>query len=192
LASCDSVVDYGLGEYYVELATALDEPAFRLDNGHTVYDSHRTAGQSFASGDRIYLNFSYGASPSDPITVHGAAKIFSDTLRTQPADQLSQQKNHPIRFESAWTGSHYLNMKFYIEYRSQTHKIALLTDEALTNNPEIHLYFTHDKTNDTAGYWTPLYASFDLSRILGQPLGNRTLSVHVNTPTADNIYTITY
>ncbi|MDR1527188.1 MAG: hypothetical protein LBS46_05915 [Dysgonamonadaceae bacterium] len=195
LVSCspDPVVDYGMGEYYVEISTALDDHAFLLDNGQTVYDSNGTANRTFDSGDRVYLSFSYGETLSDPITVHGAIKIFSDTLKLTQEDKLLQQKNDPVRFESAWTGSHYLNLKFYMEFYSETHKIALLIDEDHVKDSEVHLYFTHDKNNDAAGYWVSLYASYDLSQVLGEPDGDRMLFVHCNTTGSGNtIYTVKY
>jgi hypothetical protein len=195
LVSChtDPVVDYGFGEYYVELATVVDDHVFLLDNGQTVYDSNRTANLSLAAGDRVYLSFSYGKSLSDPITVHGAAKIFSHTLNAVPEETLSKQPNDPIRFESAWIGSSYLNLHIYLEYRSETHKIALLTDKDSVNGSEVHLYLLHDKNNDAAGYWISLYASFDLSQTLGEPRGDRTLYVHFNTAgSGPAIYTFKY
>jgi hypothetical protein len=192
LNACSSDnVDYGMGEYYVEIATALGDDAFLLDTGQTLRDSK--AAYSFAPGDRVYLSFSYGATPSDPIKVHGVAKIFSDTLKAVKEDALAQYKKDPIRFESAWIGSHYLNLKFYMEYRSEAHRLALLIDETQTNLQEIHLFFSHDNNNDAPGYPTALYASYDLSKILGEPQGDRTLFVHFNTTNYGNkIYTLNY
>ncbi|GHV55605.1 hypothetical protein FACS1894182_00190 [Bacteroidia bacterium] len=194
MVSCSSEsIDYGFDEYHVEFATALENNAFLLDTGQTVYDGNQTAGRTFASGDRLYLYFSYGIAPSDPITVHGAGKVFSDTLRTASENKILQSPNDPIRFESAWVGSHYLNLKFYMEYHSQTHKLALVIDEALLNQPEIHLYFMHDKNNDAPGYPAALYASYNLSSVLGKPEGNRTLFVHFNTTNYGNkICTLKY
>ncbi|MDR2804790.1 MAG: hypothetical protein LBB85_03985, partial [Dysgonamonadaceae bacterium] len=194
LFSCTSeAVDYGMDKYYVEIVTALDNDAFLLDTGPTIRDSNKTAGRSFASGDRVYLSFSYGQSPSDPITVHGAAKIFSDTLKTMPENTLSQQKTDPVRLESAWIGNRYLNLIFYMEYRSKTHKLALWVNENQVKDREIDLYFSHDKNNDTPGYPVALYASYDLSKVLGEPQGDRTLSVHFNTTNYGNkICTLKY
>jgi hypothetical protein len=187
-ASCTSsdFVDYGFDKYYVEIVTALDDNVFLLDTGQTVYDSNQTAGQLFTSGDRVYLSFSYGKNPSDPITVHGAARIFSDTLKTASENDISQSANDPVRFESAWVGGHYLNLKFYMEYHSATHKIALLANKNQADDQEIHLYFTHDRNNDVPGYPTVVYASFDLRKVLNEPQGNRTLLVHFRTTNYGN------
>ena len=182
LVSCSpDAVDYGFGDYYVEIVTALGDNAFRLDKGQTIYDSNETAKQSYSSGDRVYLYFSYGNTPSDPVTIHAAAKIFSDALKSISAETLSQQANDPVRFESAWIGSHYLNLHIYFEYHSQAHKIALAIDEKRVDDAEIHLYFRHDTNNDAPGYLTSLYVSFDLSKVLGQPRGDRDVLVHFNT-----------
>ena len=182
LVSCSpDAVDYGFGDYYVEIVTALGDDAFRLDNGQTIYDSNKTAKQSFLFGDRVFLYFSYGNNPSDPIKIHASAKIFSDVLKSMSKANLSQQANEPVRLESAWMGSHYLNLRLYFEYRSQAHKIALSVDEKQVEDAEIHLYFRHDTKNDPPGYPTSVYASFDLSKVLGEPQGDRKVLVHFNT-----------
>jgi hypothetical protein len=191
----DPDIDYGMGEYYVEIVTALGSDAFRLDNGSTIRDSNKTARRSFSAGARVYLSFSYGNNPADdPITVHGAFQIFSDELKTMPEATLAQQKRDPVRLETLWLGSHYLNLKFYMEYRSAAHKLALLTDEAqATPSTEVHLYFSHDKNNDIPGYPTALYASYDLSKVLGEPQGERTLLIHFSTTNNENkIYKLNY
>jgi hypothetical protein len=190
--SSDPVVDYGMGEYYVELATALGNNDFLIDSGQTLHDSNKTAQRTFSAGSRVYLSFSYNETPDDPITVHGIAPIFSDYLKTATQTVLSQQKKDPIRLESVWIGRHYLNLKFYMEYRSASHKLALLMDEQETPNPEAHLHFAHDKNNDAAGYPTSLYASFRLNDILGEPQGTRTLHIHFNTDKGEKIFTFNY
>ena len=182
LTSCSSdIVDYGYGKYYVEFATALENHAFRLDSGQTIYDSNQTAKQTFAVGDRVFLYFSYGNTLSDPVTIHGSAKIFSDALKSMSEDAISQQANEPVRFQSAWVGSHYLNMHIYIEYRSKAHRVALVVDEEQVDDSEIHLYLRHDKNDDPPGYPSSVYASYDLSKVLGEPQGDRSLIVHFNT-----------
>ena len=182
LVSCSpEVVNYGYGDYYVEIVTALGNNTFLLDRGQTLYDSNQTAKQSFTSGDRVYLYFSYGDALSDPIKVHAASKIFSDTLKRMPEEKISQQANAPVRLESAWTGSRYLNLHLYLEYRSKAHKIALVVDEAQVEESEIHLYLRHDTNGDTPGYPTSIYVSYDLSKALGEPQGDRNLLVHLNT-----------
>ena len=191
--SCSpDTVDYGFGNYYVEIVTALGGNAFLLDTGQTIYDSNQTAEQSFESGDRVYLYFSYGNTFSDPVTVHRAAKIFSDALKPMSEETLSQQANDPLRFESAWIGSHYLNLHLYIEYRSSAHKIALVVDEEQVNDSEIHLYLRHDKNNDAPGYPTSVYASYDLSKVLDEPQGDRDLIVHFNTNDGNKTCTFKY
>ena len=188
LPSCSSIdeVDYGFGEYYVEIVTALENNAFRLDKGQTIYDSNKTAKQSFVSGDRVYLYFSYGNTLSDPITVHGASKIFSTGLKTMPKETIFQETNEPVRFVSAWIGSHYLNLYFFFEYYPEAHQLALAIDEKWMDDSEIHLYFQHHKSSDSPGYPSSIYASFDLSEVLGEPQGDRSLFVHLDTSNYGN------
>ena len=194
LLSCsEKTVDYGFGEYYVEIVTALEDNAFRLDSGQTVYDSNKTAKNSFTSGDRVYLYFSYGNTLSDPITVHGASKIFSDALKTASKETISQQTSDPFYFVSSWIGGNYLNLHLYFEFRSQAHKLSLVVDEKQINDSEIHLYLRHDINGDAPGYPTSVYASFNLSTVLGVPKGERNLFVHFNTTNyGDKIFTFKY
>ena len=194
LPSCaDKTVDYGYGEYYVEIVTALDNHSFRLDNSTIIHDSNKTAKQTFASGDRVYMYFSYGNTPSDPIKVHGASKIFSDALKTVKEETIPQQTDDPVHLVSSWIGSYYLNLYFYFEYRYKAHKISLVIDEERVDDSEIHLYFRHDLNGDASGYPSPVYASFDLSKVLGEPQGDRNLFVHFNTTNFGNkIYTFKY
>jgi hypothetical protein len=202
LVSCQpaDVVDYGFGKYYVEIVTALDNHAFLLDNGQTVHDSNRTAKQTFAAGDRVYLHFSraylhasYDETLAAQIIVHSAGKIFSHALQAIPEQVLAAQADEPLSPTSAWIGSHYLNLFLYMEFRSEAHKIALLTDKDRTGDPEVHLYLRHDRNNDSAGYPLSLYASYDLSPVLGAPRNDRTLFLHITTASAgEKIYTLTY
>ena len=194
LASCSpDVVDYGFGDYYVEIVTALENNTFRLDSGTILYDSNKTAEKTFAAGDRVYLYFSYGDTPSEPITVHAASKIFSDALKPMTEEAIDQQANVPVRLESAWVGSHYLNLHCYIEYRSKAHKITLVVDEEKADDLELHLYLRHNDNDDIPGYPTSIYASYDLSDVLGEPQGDRSLLVHFNTTNYGNkIYTFKY
>jgi hypothetical protein len=184
------VVDYGLGEYYVEIVTALGEDAFLLDTGKTVYGG---GGKSFEPEDRVYLNFSYQEESSNQITIHSSAKISKGNLNAVKETGIPEYANDPIRFESAWIGSHYLNLRFYMEYKSEIHKIALITDSVRVNNPEIDIFFRHDKNKDKPGYFTPVYVSFDLKEVLGEPRGDRTLRVNFNTTNyGDKTYAFKY
>jgi hypothetical protein len=193
--SCASspAVDYGLGEYYVEIVTALEQDGFRLDTGKTVYNVDKGDNHAYEPGDRVYLNFSYLEGSSDQITVHGAAKISTGELKSLSTQTIASYPDDPVRLESAWTGSCYLNAQFYIEYQSEAHKIALMIDENTVNDPEVKLYFRHDKNNDSPGYLTPAYVSFDLKKVLGEPLGNRSLTIDFNTTNYGNkTYTFKY
>jgi hypothetical protein len=178
--SCEKeAVDYGLGEYYVEIVTALNDNAFRLDTGKTIYNTNKETYKDFKEGDRVYLNFSY--LENDQIAIHGASKISSGELKAVAQNDFAGYADDPVRLESAWLGSHYLNILFYMDYKSVKHTIALITGELQKNDPEVNLYFRHDKKDDPAGYPTKVYVSFDLSKVLGEPQGDRTVHVRFNT-----------
>jgi hypothetical protein len=172
-------VDYGLGEYYVEIVTALGDNAYRLDSGETIYAVRKETDKPFEAGDRVYLTFSYLDNHS--VRLHGASKIAQGDLKALSGEEIQQQADDPIRLVSAWTGSYYLNLQFYMEYNSQSHKIALVTHEWNVNEPEVDLFFRHDPNNDPPGYPAKVYVSYDLSKVLGEPQGNRIIRIHFNT-----------
>ena len=187
-SSCEKdTVDYGFGEYYKEIVTALEENhTYRLDNGETLYEVNPRNNTPHEDGQRISLTYSYlGEKNTTPapraITVYGASAIAQGKLRAISKEELETFDNHPIRMESIWIGSHYLNMRFYLEYKSEAHTIALLCDENDLDKKEINLYFKHNTNNDPPGYFSSMQSSFDLSQVLGQPKGDRTLFVNIQT-----------
>jgi hypothetical protein len=179
-------VDYGLGEYYVEIATALEKNAFLLDTGKTVRNTNGKTDKSYEPGDRVYLNFSYTENSTSEIIVHSSAKISKGVLKAVKAKEITESMNDPVRFESAWMGSHYLNLQFYIEYKSEAHTIALITDESKVNDSEVKIYFRHTNNNDSPGYPSAVHVSYDLSTVLGEPLGDRTLLIDFSTTNYGN------
>jgi len=192
-SSCEKdTVDYGLGEYYREIVTALEEEyTYQLDNGETLYEVNPRSNTPYETGQRISLTYSYlgektSTSAPQGIVVHGASPIAQGTLKAISKEELETFTNHPIRMESIWIGSHYLNMRFYLEYKSETHTIALLCDENDLDKKEITIYFKHDTNNDPPGYFSSMQTSFDLSQVLGTPKGDRTLHINIQTSNYGN------
>ena len=95
--------------------------------------------------------------------------------------------------ESVWPGSHYLNMQFYLNYKSEAHKIGLLTDSTRLGSDTLLIRFIHDTNNDPPGYPSHAYLSFDLKEVLGDPGKSRPISVQINTSNYGNkTYTFDY
>jgi hypothetical protein len=186
IACSTDQVDYGLGEYYVEIVTVLNDDAFLLDNGKIVYVSKK-GDYSFESGDRIYLNFSYSDKNANQIVINTFSKISKGKLNVIGEKEILEYGNNPVLFECAWIGSHYLNIQFYMEYKSEPHKIGLLVDKMHVDDQNVNLYFRHNKNNDKQGYPVLVFASFDLNEILGEAHGNRTLLVNFNTTNYGNV-----
>ena len=182
LGACeDDSVNYGLDKYYTEIATTLNPGTFLLDNGKTVYSIENGNFPDLESGQRVYLRFSYLEDDSNQITIHSCSKISQGVLTAIPSQEISALANDLIRFESAWIGSHFLNIQFYMEYKSETHQITLAIDETNVNDEEVNLYFRHDKKEDAPGYPVLVLVSYDLSEVLGEPKGDRKLSINFNT-----------
>jgi hypothetical protein len=195
LISCSpDAVDYGLGAYYVEIATAGGDNAFLLDNGKTVYNVNGKKYASIEAGNRVYLYFSYTDERREEIIIHSCSNVFKGELKAVEKEKIQEYANDPILFESAWIGSRYLNLLFYIEMKSETHSVSLITDESPTDNPEeIRLYFRHNIHNDPPGHPVSVCTSYDLSSVLGEPRGDRTLLINFNTSNyGDKTYEFKY
>ena len=178
-SSCleEDKVDYGYGEYYVEMATALDGKSFLLDCGKIVYNQKKIAG--LEDGERIIFNFSYLNRETNEVTIRNFKRVFLGSLKFVENDEIQEYEKTPVRFESIWLSSHFLNIRFYMEYYSEIHTISLYADQTEINNDEIHLYFLHNKNDDLPGYWKSSDVSFDLQQELGIPQGEKNLIVHI-------------
>ena len=184
-ACSDDDVDYGYGEYKVDIVTYLAPNSFLLDNGKTAYNVEPKTSREYEEGDRIWLHYSFlpdiKSGYDFAIRVNGSSKITKSKLLPVKADTIGDFKNDPIQFESAWIGSHYLNMQFYMDFKSEPHQIALITDSKKLKNDSIWIYFRHDINNDPPGYANHVIASFDLKELLGEPQHNKVLFVNFNT-----------
>jgi len=197
LFSCeDKTVDYGLDKYYVEIATAHSNNMFLLDNGKKIFVTSDENKKEYASGDRVYINFTLlenTASGDYNVKLNGSSKIPQGKITLTNINGISAASKEPVILESVWLGSHYMNMQLYINYKSESHKIGLLTDSTSLKSDTIRLYFHHDKNNDPPGYPTHSYLSFDLKDVLGEPGNSLPVSVQINTSNYGNkTYDFTY
>ena len=185
-AACseDKVV-YDTGEYKVDLATVQinnDKQAFLLDNNELLLSAglHK----NIEAGQRVMLNYSYLPETSSGydyvVKINGITAITQSKLAEVNSETINTTANDPVRLESVWIGSHYLNIIFYINYHSKKHSISLITDKAKTHEEEVSIYFRHDNNDDPEGYMRKVIASFDLSDVLGEPVSDRRLLVDIN------------
>lgn len=183
--SCDdNSYDYGYDRYYEEIVTAQGNNIFRLDSGESLINVNEKL-RSFNAGERVYLHYTLldQTTPGYDYTVrvNGAGTVSLGDLLPTGQKEIETFPAHPVQFESCWIGGNYLNMQFYIDFKSEKHTIALLTDSLQLGNDTIRLYFRHDTNNDPPGYPTHLYLSFDLKKALGDPAKNRPLLFYINT-----------
>ena len=185
LFSCENkTVNYGLDTYYVEIVTAQNANEFLTDQGKLLVATSGNSSSSFATGDRVLLNYTLLSTTSGDncsVRINGAAKIPLGKLTLTNDSVIRSSSKEPILLESVWLGSHYLNMQFYLNYKSQTHKIGLLADSTRMENDTLRMYFVHDTNNDPPGYPSHVYLSLDLKDVLGDPGKARPLSVQINT-----------
>ena len=183
LFSCkDKTVDYGLDTYYVELVTAQNNNEFLTDKNEMLIVTPDANSKTYAFGDRVLLNYTLlSADPGEyNVRVNGSAKIPQGKITLTDNTVIQSSAKDAILLESVWLGSHYLNMQFYFNYNSITHKIGLLADSTRLESDTLRMYFTHDTNNDPPGYPVHSYLSFDLKDLLGDPGKARPISVQIN------------
>jgi hypothetical protein len=186
LTSCENnQFDYGLDKYYEEIVTAMGKNVFLLDDGKTILNVNENETQTFQSGERIFLNYTLlpkATSDYDyTVRVNGASKITLGKLNKVSQQEIESSAKEPVHLESVWLGNHYLNMQFYINRKSESHIIGLLTDSTQLANDTIQIYFKHDLNNDPAGYLSHVFLSFDLENVLGKPENKKNIAVNINT-----------
>lgn len=193
LFSCeDKTVDYGLDTYYVEIVTAQNKNEFLSDAGKMIIatSKQKEKEKTYAFGDRVLLNYTVFPSTTsidkNTVRINGSTKIPQGKLALSKSSTIESAVNKPVRLESVWLGSHYLNMQFYLNYKSETHKIGLVTDSTRIKSDTIRMYFIHDTNNDPPGYPSHAYLSFDLEDVLGLPGKARPISVQINTSNYGN------
>jgi hypothetical protein len=200
--SCEEdTVDYGLGEYYQNIATVLNDSIYLLDSGEALYNSNYRANKALEANKRFFLTYSLEKEKNTPcghaIALHGASEITLGELKAVDESAIDSFPAHPVRLESVWIGSHYLNMRFYFNYMSKTHSIGLLTDSSGLADDTLRLYFKHDANQDSPGYPVQLFLSFDLEKVLGKPgnesTGGKCLLLDINSSNyADKTYKFNY
>jgi hypothetical protein len=200
--SCEEdTIDYGLGEYYQNIATVLSDSVYLLDSGETLYDVAYGAKKAREASKRFLLTYSIlkerNTFYDHAIALHGASEITMGELKAVADTTIASFPAHSIRLESVWTSSHYLNMQFYFNYVSKTHSIGLLTDSSCLSDDTLRLYFKHDTNQDSPGYPVHLFLSFDLKKVLGEPNSEpaekKHLQVNINSSNyADKTYKFNY
>jgi len=198
LFSCkDKTVDYGYDTYYVEIVTAQNKNEFLSDKGNRIVATSDENQKTYAFGDRVLLNYtvlSSTASESDRnVRINGSAKVPMGKIILTNDSAIRSAVKEPIVLESVWLGSHYLNMQFYLNYKSVAHKIGLLADSTRLASDTLRMYFVHDPDNDPPGYPSHAYLSFDLSDVAGLPGSARAIAVRINTSNyGDKTYEFEY
>ncbi len=182
--SKDKVV-YDIGEYKVDLATVQtnsNNQSFLLDNNTLLLNKGFI--NNLEAGQRVLLNYSYleDLSPGYDyvIKVNGISAVTQGQLSEVSPITIDTITNVPIHLESVWLGSHYLNVSFYMNFYSKKHTIALITGKTQIQEKNISIYFCHNDNNDSPGVTRCVITSFDLSNVLGEPVGDRQLTVNLN------------
>ena len=173
--------DYGYGEYYEEFATALSEETFLSDSGETLFCFEKNTSRKFREGDRAVLHYTRLEKKMPDydytIRINGYRTVVTSDVLMADEETIEMAPEEPIHLESIWLGSHYLNMRYYIDYHSEIHAIGLVVDSVKMKNDTIRLYFKHDLNDDPPGYPIRMLSSFNLKKALGDPGTGKNISV---------------
>lgn len=190
-ACSEDSADYGLGEYYKELATVVSDNTLLLDNGKYLHAANLGSYSGISKGARVYLMFSYRNNDTNnqerEIEIHAVSRISLGELRDMSWLEIASIENDPVRLDGVWLGSHYLNMQFYMNFKSIAHTIDLAYDKSMIDDDGTYrLYFIHQDNNDPPGASVRITLSFDLEPELGLPQGDRPVCVVINSSNYGN------
>jgi len=182
-------IDYEMGEYWVNLATVRllsNKTTFLLDNGTSLFNGGKAINTQLSDSQRVQISYSILPEISTPgfdhtIQVNYVAPINQGILRVENQQSMEQIKQDPIVLQSAAIGSHYLNIRFQIDFFSVRHNIYLYTDSTSATNDTVQIAFIHTRNEDTRGSLRNIVASFDLEKTLGTPNKDKVLMVNFNT-----------
>ena len=163
LVSCKKEdVDYGLGDFRLDLATIEDSSNirfFRLDNLDKLFPMTSIASK-YTTGSRVLLNYNIKekiGARSFSVNTNSASSI--NTAAIKPLS--SNFSDDPLYIESVWQSGDWLNFRLGFEYNSKQHGIALFYYTKAANDT-LYLELRHSKNGDTEGYIINTYASFNL------------------------------
>lgn len=161
LTGCTSdVVDYGLGDFRIDLATVTSDRNLLLDNQVTLTPTNIVIPTDYKANSRVMVNYrrteTSGAN-SYKISINSIAAVNSSTIK--PITQ--SLPDDPILAESLWIGGDWLNLRIGFEYFGKTHSMEL-AQRIVSNSDTIYLELHHAKNGDTPGYWVKTYLSFPI------------------------------
>lgn len=192
LFSCnDKDVDYGIGEYRVDLVKVIAGNTFSmLDEQETLLVSEQYFTE-IDPGSRILLNYSQIGKRENgfSIKINGGTIVHCDTVIHNSA-VINKLGNDPISLETAWSGLNYLNISCYVDYYSNDPIVALILDGY--DGQTCRLSFRYDKRDDPAGSRRKIISSFDLSNVLGMPIGEKAVEVTFREKAGDKIVKFDY
>ncbi len=149
-----------MDNYLVNFATVRKENThyrFRLDNNQLLVPE-KLDDYNGRDGQRVIIN--YTPLKGDTVHIRRISDIFTDVIQLDGFPE--KYVDDPVKIQSVWVGSNYLNMIMEIEYHSVPHVVSLFSDPS---SDTIDLWFSHSRNNDPRGYQRRMYASFSLQHL---------------------------
>lgn len=162
LFSCTETIDYGLGDYRVELVTIVENVGgrfYQLDNQDSLLPDV-SVNSSLKSGSRALLNYNIAAqkgSKSYNIKVNSAIATNTGSIKIW----TNNLPDDPLRIDGVWLKGDWLNLRLAFSYHTMRHSIDLFRRPSLLNDT-LFLDLRHSKNGDNEGYFINTYVSFNL------------------------------
>lgn len=184
LSGCSKTVDYGLGDFRLDLATVSEEGGSRyylLDNQFKLYPD-RVVSSSMKTGSRVLLNYIINSAKNDSsftVSINSVSAINSGSIKPV----IAALPDDPLRVESVWLSGDWLNFRLSFNYYSVKHSIDLFENKSIVNDT-LYLELHHSRNGDSEGYWVNTYISCNLKSFSKKD----TIPVKVRVNTADSGY----
>lgn len=188
VAGCSKSVDYGLGDFRLDLATVSEEAGIRyylLDNQSRLYPD-RVVSSSVKTGARVLLNYVLSTPKNDSsffVYVNSVSLLNAGVIK--PLTGILA--DDPLRAESVWLSGDWLNFRLSFSYYSVKHSIDLFQNTGVINDT-IYLELRHSRNGDTNGYWQNTYFCCNLKSFAQKD----TVPVKVRVNTVNNGYRFYY
>jgi hypothetical protein len=198
--SCD---DSGSGNYLFDIATVevQDNGTFALvlDNGIRLWPEVSDVRYAGKNRQRVFVNYTILSEKHNGYNYSIKINDIWDILTKKPIDLTTQNAdsigNDPVRVNSIWIGSDFLNVDFLFNYGGvRPHAINLVKNTLITppDDGKIHLEFRHNSYQSPSTQLYEGFVCFDLKSLRVNAADSVQLSIKVKDWDGEKIFDITY
>jgi hypothetical protein len=198
--SCD---DSNSGNYLFDIATVeiQDDGTFALvlDNGVRLWSEASDVRYIGKNRQRVFVNYTVLSEKYNRENYSIKINDIWDILTKSPilltAENADSIGNDPVKINSIWVGSDFLNVDFFFNYGGvRPHAINLVKNTVVTppDDGKIHLEFRHNSYQSTNMRLYEGLVCFDLKSLRVNTADSVQLSIKVKDWDGEKIFDITY